>query len=56
MGMRQMRTQLLLTGIMAAMIMSALFLIVVLDHPFSGDVRAEPDAFTEAIAEMDEVG
>ncbi|HEY3080580.1 MAG TPA: DUF4239 domain-containing protein [Chloroflexota bacterium] len=56
MGMRHLRTQLLLTGIMAAMIMSALFLIVVLDHPFSGDVRAEPDAFTEAIAEMDEGG
>jgi hypothetical protein len=54
MGMRQMRTQLALTGIMTAMIMSALFLIVVLDHPFTGDIRAEPDAFNEALAEMDD--
>jgi hypothetical protein len=54
MGMRHVRTQLTLTGIMTAMIMSALFLIVVLDHPFSGDIRAEPDAFLEALREMGE--
>jgi hypothetical protein len=52
-GMRHMRVQLLLTGVMTAMIMSALFLIVVLDHPFTGDVKAEPTAFQQAFAEME---
>jgi hypothetical protein len=53
-GMRSAAVQLTLTGVMTAMICSALFLIVVLDHPFAGDVRAEPTAFLRALEEMRE--
>jgi hypothetical protein len=54
MGMRSLTVQLALTAVMTAMICSALFLIVVLDHPFAGDVRAEPTAFLRALQEMGE--
>ncbi len=37
---------------MTAMISAALFLIVVLDRPFTGDVRAEPTPFEEALRLM----
>jgi amino acid transporter len=53
-GMRSVAVQVTLTGVMTAMICSALFLIVVLDHPFAGDVRAEPTAFLRALEEMRE--
>ena len=54
MGMRSVFVQLVLTGVMTAMICSALFLIVVLDHPFAGEVHAEPGAFLNALEEIRE--
>jgi hypothetical protein len=53
MGMSNLRVQMLMVGVLTAIIMSALFLIVVLDRPFTGDVRAEPDAFLDALRQMD---
>jgi hypothetical protein len=52
-GMSNRRVQLLMTGVLTGIVMSALFLIVVLDRPFTGDVRAEPDAFVDALRQMD---
>jgi len=37
---------------MTAMISAALFLIVVLDRPFTGDVRVEPAPFEQALRLM----
>jgi hypothetical protein len=54
-GIRNLRVQMLMVGMLAAMICAALFLAVVLDRPFTGDVRAEPTAFEEALRIMDPI-
>jgi hypothetical protein len=51
-GMRHQRVQLVMTGILTIMITSALFLVVVLDNPFTGDIRAEPEPFIQALRDM----
>ncbi len=51
-GMSDARSQVLLTAGLTAMIMAALFLIVILDRPFTGEVRTDPGAFVEALKEM----
>jgi hypothetical protein len=52
-GMSNARVQLLMTGVLTGIVMSALFLIVVLDRPFTGDIRAEPTAFVDALVLME---
>jgi len=52
-GMPNLRVQLLMTGVLTAIVMSALFLIVILDRPFTGDVRVDPDSFVGALQQMD---
>jgi hypothetical protein len=56
MGMESLRAQLAMNGMLTAIIMLALFLIVVLDRPFTGDVRAEPAPFQYALQQMDRIG
>src|SRR5262245_51617216 len=52
-GMRNRRVQTAMTGAIALAIGSALLMIVLLDHPFTGDIRTEPDAFVHALETMD---
>lgn len=51
-GMDSEGLQLLMTGILTAMLSAMLFLIIVLDLPFTGDVRVEPGAFERALVVM----
>lgn len=53
MGMRSLRTQVAMNGMLTAMLSATLFLIVMLDRPFTGDVRAEPTVFEEALRLME---
>jgi hypothetical protein len=52
-GMPNARTQAVMMGLMTAMIASALFLVVLLDRPFTGDLRVSSDAFNHALDLMD---
>ena len=52
-GMRNQRVQMALTGGLALAIGATLLMIVLLDHPFTGDIRTEPDAFVHALETMD---
>jgi amino acid transporter len=56
MGMQNLGAQLVMNGVMTAIIMLALFLIVVLDRPFTGDIRAEPVPFQYALHQMERIG
>jgi hypothetical protein len=47
------RAQAVMTGLMTGMIMAGLFLTLVMDRPFTGDVRAEPEVFEHALELMD---
>jgi len=55
-SMPSVRTQMAMTGLMTGMIMSGLFLVLVLDRPFTGSIRTEPEAFEHALALMDGPG
>jgi len=46
-GVRRLAAQMVMTAALTIMIVSSLFLIYVLDNPFKGNVRIEPDAFRE---------
>jgi hypothetical protein len=48
--MKNIRAQYLITFTLTGMITSILFLIYVLDHPFTGASRVSLDPLTEAIA------
>ncbi|HEX6513822.1 MAG TPA: hypothetical protein VF157_16070 [Chloroflexota bacterium] len=52
-GMKNGHVQLAFTGVLAFTVGATLFLIVTLDHPFTGDVRVQPDAFVAALSYMD---
>jgi hypothetical protein len=52
-GMPSVRTQAVMTGLMTGMIMAGLFLTLVMDRPFTGAVRAEPEVFEHALELMD---
>lgn len=51
-GMPSLRAQAVMTGLMTAMITSGLFLILVLDRPFTGSVKTEPEAYEHALELM----
>jgi hypothetical protein len=51
-GMPSVRMQAVMTGLMTALIAAGLFLVLVLDRPFTGSVRAEPEAYQHVLALM----
>lgn len=51
-GLPNLRAQSLMVGSLAAIVSLVLFLVLLLDLPFSGDVAVGPTAMTEAIAEF----
>jgi hypothetical protein len=51
--MQNIRVQVLLTALEAGLIALVLFLILVLNHPFTGDVRVSPESFDYALHVMD---
>lgn len=52
-GLKSVRTQAVLTSMVAVMISLSLLVIAAFDHPFIGDVRVNSHAFVEQIAEAD---
>lgn len=51
-GMRSFLLHALAVGSLAAILALVLFTIGVLDHPFDGDVRVEPEAFEDLLEEI----
>ena len=51
-GVKNLVAQCWMTGLLAWMIFSTLFLISALDYPFTGDVRVRPEAFEYVIEHM----
>jgi hypothetical protein len=51
-GMKNIRAQYLITTTLTVMITSILFLIYVLDHPFTGTSRVSLEPLTQAMASM----
>jgi len=47
-------TQMIMVSALAALIAFTLFLITAIDHPFSGAVRVEPEAFRHALEQIEE--
>ncbi|WP_371648724.1 MULTISPECIES: DUF4239 domain-containing protein [unclassified Streptomyces] len=48
-GNKSRRVRLLFVGSVAALVGFTLLLVLVLDHPFSGDISVQPDAFKEGV-------
>jgi hypothetical protein len=46
-------SQVIMTGMLAALIFMALFVTIEIEHPFTGDVRVGPEAMLHAQAELD---
>jgi hypothetical protein len=44
--------QSLMTGLLSVVIFSGLFIVVVIDRPFSGAVTVKPDALSKVLAEF----
>ena len=51
-GMKNLKVQMGMTAVLTFTIGASLFLVVTLDHPYTGDVKVEPDAFVTALAAM----
>ncbi|HEU5432122.1 MAG TPA: hypothetical protein VFU81_10690, partial [Thermomicrobiales bacterium] len=51
-GVERLRAQLVMTIALTAIIALVLFVILVLDYPFTGDVRVEPDELTRALSAL----
>ena len=51
-GMKNLRVQMGMTAVLTFTIGASLFLVVTLDHPFTGDVKVQPDAFVTALSTM----
>ena len=45
-GTQNLRAQALMTGALAALVFSALLTVIVIDHPFAGSVKVEPEALS----------
>ena len=43
-GTQNLHAQALMTGALAALVFSALLTVIVIDHPFAGSVKVEPEA------------
>lgn len=48
-GTQNLRAQSLMTGALAALVFSALLTVVVIDHPFAGSVKVEPEALVHVL-------
>jgi hypothetical protein len=51
-GSQNLRAQSLMTGLLSVMILSGLFIVLVIDRPFSGAVTVTPDALVKVLAEF----
>jgi hypothetical protein len=51
-GARNYRAQALMTGMLAVIVYMALFVVVEIEHPFSGPVSVEPEGLRVALAEL----
>lgn len=51
-GTQNLPAQSLMTGLLSVMIFSGLFIVVVIDRPFSGAVTVKPDALAKVLAEF----
>jgi hypothetical protein len=51
-GIKEARVELGMVACLTVTICAALLLTMLLDHPFTGDIRAEPDAFIDALKLM----
>lgn len=51
-GLRSVRAQTLMTGMLAAMIFMSLFIAIEIDHPFTGGVSVTPEAMELALAKI----
>lgn len=50
-GTRNLRAQMLMTTLLSVLVFSELFIIVVMDRPFTGTVKVGPEAITDVINE-----
>jgi hypothetical protein len=51
-GTQNLRAQTLMTGLLSVLIFSELLMIVALDRPFSGAIKARPEALVEVLADF----
>ena len=51
-GTSNLRAQVLMTGLLAAVIFSELLTIIAIDWPFTGPVRVEPTALQDVLADF----
>lgn len=51
-GMKNLKVQMGMTAVLTFTIGASLFLVVTLDHPYTGDVKVEPDAFVTTLTTM----
>ena len=51
-GTQSLLAQSLMTGLLSVVIFSGLFIVVVIDRPFSGAVTVKPDALAKVLAEF----
>jgi len=51
-GTQNLRAQALMTGALAALVFSALLTVIVIDHPFAGSVKVEPEALSHALEDF----
>jgi hypothetical protein len=51
-GTQNLLAQSLMTGLLSVMILSGLFIVLVIDRPFSGAVTVKPDALAKVLAEF----
>jgi len=51
-GTRNLRAQMLMTGLLSVLIFSELLIIVAIDRPFTGTVKVSPEALTDVLADF----
>ncbi len=51
-GAQNVRAQALMTGALAALVFSSLLTVVVIDHPFAGSVKVEPEALVHVLEDL----
>lgn len=52
-GTRNLRAQVMMTGLLAVMIFAELLIIVAIDRPFTGSVKVEPTALADVLADFE---
>jgi hypothetical protein len=51
-GTQNLQAQTLMTGLLSVLIFSALFITIVIDRPFAGVVKVQPDALTRVLEDF----